>query len=226
MFPSKVTTVEDAVRHLKTGMTLMSGGFQCCGIPETLLKAVSGTDAADLTVITLSTALKGRGTGILIHEGKVRKLYVSHIGSNTETVEKTLNGELECVFVPQGTLAERIRAGGSGLGGILTPTGLGTPIADGKEILTVNGKEYLLELPLHADIAFIHAWKADTMGNLAYHYSARNYNPLMAMAADFVIAEAETIVEAGELGPDEIETPACVVDVVVQGEPVRARWEV
>jgi acetate CoA/acetoacetate CoA-transferase alpha subunit len=153
-----------------------------------------------------------------VHENRIRHITCSHIGSNTETVEKVLAGELEVTFVPQGTLCERVRAGGAGIGGVLTPTGLGTPIAAGKQIINVDGRDYLLEKPLRADVALIRAWKVDKMGNAVYHRTARNFNQVFATAADWVIVEAEEIVETGELDPDLIMTPGALVDAVVQAE--------
>ena len=225
MAKSKVVSVEEAVSHIKSGMTIMIPGFVNCGVPDTLINAIIQSGATDFNVISNNTSVKGKGIGRLVHENRIKHITCSHIGSNTETVEKVVNGEINVTFTPQGTLCERIRAGGAGIGGILTPTGLGTPMEEGKQIIEVNGKKYLLELPLHADVAILHAWKADKIGNLVYRHTARNFNPIMATAADFVIVEAEQIVEVGELDPDVIVTPNCLVDLIVQGEPTHGRFE-
>ena len=225
MARNKVVSVEEAVTHVKSGMTVMLPGFVNCGVPETLIKAVVEAGVTDLDVISNNTSVKGRGIGRLVSAGRIRHITCSHIGSNTETVEKVVKGEINVTFTPQGTLCERIRAGGAGIGGILTPTGLGTPMQEGKEVIEVDGKKYLLELPLHADVALLHAWKADKMGNLIYRHTAKNFNPIMATAADFVIVEAEEIVEIGELEPDYIMTPGTLVDLIVQGAPTQGRFQ-
>ncbi len=214
----KVVSVETAARNVKSGQTVMIPGFVNVGVPETLIKEIIASGCTDLKVISNNTSIKGKGIGLLIHENRIKHITCSHIGNNTETVEKFVAGEIDVTFVPQGTLCERIRAGGAGIGGILTPTGLGTPIEDGKQIIEVGGKKYLLELPLRADVALIHAWKADRMGNVVYRRASRNFNAIMAAAADLVIVEAEQIVETGTLDPDIVVTPGCLVDMVVQAE--------
>lgn len=216
---SKVVTLDQAMERCYSGMTVMLPGFVNCGVPETLIQGLIEKGITDLDVISNNTSIKGVGIGRLVHEKRIKHLTCSHIGNNTETIEQVVNGEINVTFTPQGTLCERMRAGGAGLGGVLTPTGLGTPMEEGKQVLEVNGKKYILELPLHADVAFIHAWKADKMGNLVYRHTARNFNPIMATAADFVIVEAEEIVEVGELDPDNIHTPGCLVDMIVKGVP-------
>jgi acetate CoA/acetoacetate CoA-transferase alpha subunit len=193
----------------------MIPGFVNCGVPETLIKGLIKKDVRDIRLISNNTSIKGRGIGLLIAERRIKHITCSHIGSNTETVEQVVAGELDVTFVPQGTLCERVRAGGAGIGGILTPTGLGTPIAEGKEVVTVDGKDFLLEKPLRGDIALIHAWKADRIGNAVYPRTARNFNQLWATAADWVILEAEEVVEVGELDPDLIMTPGALVDRIV-----------
>nr|WP_279388488.1 3-oxoacid CoA-transferase subunit A [Anaerospora hongkongensis] len=170
-----------------------------------------------LTVIANDTAFPDKGIGKLVVDGRLKKVIVSHIGTNPETGRQMNTGKIEVELVPQGTLAERVRAGGAGLGGILTPTGIGTMVAEGKEVITVDGKEFLLEKPLRADVALIKAYQADTAGNLLFRRSARNFNPLMAMAAKVVIVEAENIVEAGQIDPDQVMTPGIFVDWIVQG---------
>lgn len=170
----------------------------------------------DLTLISNDTGVQGDGVGMLISADAVTKLIASHIGTNPETGRRMIDGRLSVELVPQGTLAERIRCGGAGLGGVLTPTGVGTIAAEGKQEFVIDGRAYLLETPLRADIALIKAWKADRRGNLVYRRSARNFNPVMAMAADLVIAEVEEIVDVGELDPDQIMTPGIFVDVLTR----------
>ncbi|MDR0936433.1 MAG: CoA transferase subunit A [Oscillospiraceae bacterium] len=216
MAKSKVTTIETAVERVKDGQTVLIPGFVNVGVPETLIKAIIKNDVKDINVISNNTSVKGQGIGLLVHDGRIKHITCSHIGSNTETVEKVVAGELNVTFVPQGTLCERVRAGGAGIGGVLTPTGLGTPIAEGKPVINVDGKDYLLEKALRGDVALIHAWKADEMGNVVYHRTARNFNQVWATAADWVIVEAEEIVPVGSLDPDAIMTPGALVDAVVQ----------
>ena len=212
---NKIVQNEEIVALFKDGMTIMFGGFMGVGTPTSLVSALTNKGVKDLTIIVNDTAFPETGVGPLIVNKQVRKVITSHIGSNPETGRQMIAGETEVQLVPQGTLAEQIRAGGSGLGGILTPTGIGTVVETGKQKLIVNGKEYLLELPLRADIALLKAYKADTAGNLIYRKSARNFNPIMALAADLVIVEVKEIVEVGQLDPDEIMTPGILVDKVV-----------
>lgn len=218
MAKSKVVSIDEAMKHVKSGMTVMIPGFVNCGVPETLIKAVIASGYTDFNIISNNTSVQGRGIGLLVHENRIKHITCSHIGSNKETVAKVVAGEIDVTFTPQGTLCERIRAGGAGIGGILTPTGLGTPMEAGKQIIEVDGKRYILETPLHADLALIHAWKVDKMGNCIFRHTARNFNSIMATAADLVIVEAEEIVEVGELEPDYIMTPGCLVDFIVQGK--------
>ncbi len=208
--------MDKAMEKLSDGMTVLIPGFVNCGVPETLIKAIIEKGCTDLSVISNNTSIKGRGIGLLVQENRIKHLTCSHIGNNTETVEKVVAGEIDLTFVPQGTLCERVRAGGAGIGGILTPTGLGTLIGEGKPVIEVDGKKYLLEKPLRADVALIHAWKADKMGNLVFRRTARNFNQIFSTAADLVIVEAEQIVEVGDLDPDVIHTPGCLVDMIVQ----------
>lgn len=215
---NKVTTIAQALESVQDGMTVMIGGFLAVGTPELLVDALLAKGTKDLTVIANDTAFPGKGIGKLVVNRRLQKAIVSHIGTNPETGRQMNAGELQVELVPQGTLAERIRAGGAGLGGILTPTGLGTMIAEGKDMIVVDGREYLLEKYLKADVALIKAHTADTAGNLLFHRSARNFNPLMAMAAGTVIVQAENIVEAGHIDPDQVMTPGIVVDWIVRGE--------
>lgn len=221
----KRTTAVKSVDRVTDGMTLMMGGFGLCGIPENLIKALLKKGCKDLTIISNNGGVDDAGIGLLIANGQVKKMISSYIGENkaleTRMIEKTLDVELN----PQGTLAERIRAGGAGIAGFFTPTGVGTVIADGKEVREFDGREYVLERGLRANVAFIKAYKADTHGNLTYRKTARNFNPIMATAADFVIAEAEVVVEAGQLDADEIMTPGIFVDAVIQGEDYEKRIE-
>lgn len=213
---NKVAKLENALARITDDQVIMIGGFLATGTPETLINGLLKKGVKNITVIANDTSFVDRGVGKLVVAKQVKKVIVSHIGTNKETGRQMTTGEMEVELVPQGTLAERIRCGGAGLGGILTPTGVGTVVANGKETLTRDGKTYLLELPLTADIALLKAWKADKYGNLIFHRSARNFNPVMAMAAKFVIVEAEEIVETGTLDPDEIMTPGAVIDMVIK----------
>lgn len=215
---NKVTTITQALESVQDGMTVMIGGFLAVGTPEMLVDALLAKGTKELTVIANDTAFPDKGIGKLVVNRRLQKAIVSHIGTNPETGRQMNAGELQVELVPQGTLAERIRAGGAGLGGILTPTGLGTIIAEGKDMIVIDGREYLLEKYLKADVALIKAHTADTAGNLLFHRSARNFNPLMAMAAGTVIVQAENIVEAGHIDPDQVMTPGIVVDWIVRGE--------
>ncbi len=214
---NKVSTKQEAAKLFSYGQVLMIGGFLAVGTPETLVDTLVESNVGGLTIIANDTAYVGKGVGKLVVNKQVRKAIVSHIGTNPETGRQMHAGELDVELTPQGSLAEKIRCGGSGLGGVLTPTGVGTLVEKDKETKEIDGKKYLLELPLHADIALIKAAKADRFGNLVYRRSSRNFNPLMAMAADFVIVEAEQIVETGTLDPDEIMTPGVLVNMIIQG---------
>lgn len=214
---NKVISVEEAISKIPNGASIMIGGFMEVGAPHTLLNAISAADLHDLTAVSNGAGkLKDVGICRLIWEKRVKRLITTHIGSNPEAGRQMLSGEMEVELVPQGSMAERIRCGGYGLGGVLTPTGVGTLAAEGKEVISCDGKSYLLEKPLHADVALIRAQKADKFGNLVYHRLARNFNPLMAMAADMVIVEVEEIVEVGELDPDNVSTPGICVDWIVK----------
>lgn len=212
----KFITIEQAVAQIKDGMTVMIGGFLANGTPNRIVDALAGSGVRDLTIICNDTAFPDRGVGQLVVNRQVKKLYTSHIGTNPASGEQYNSGELAIEFCPQGTLAERIRCGGNGLGGILTPTGLGTMVAEGKKVITVAGRDYLLETPLHADIALVGASLADRAGNLVYRGTSQNFNPLMATAADVVIVEAGELVEVGTIAPEAVHTPAIFVDYIVQ----------
>jgi len=212
---NKETLIEDALAAIKSSMTIMSNGFMGVKSAETLIDAIVEKGIKDLTLISTDTATPNVGPGKLIHGRNVKKLYASHIGLNPETGSLMNSGELEVELVPQGTLAERIRCGGSGLGGVLTPTGIGTEVEEGKQKITVDGKDFLLELPLHADVAIIKASVCDRAGNIFYRGTSKNFSTVMAMAADYVIVEADEIVEIGELGPEQIMTPGIFVNAIV-----------
>lgn len=210
----KEITLEDAVSKIKDGMTVMVGGFLAAGGPLTIIDAMVEKGVKDLTVICNDTAFPDKSLGKLIVNHQIKKMIVTHIGTNPETANQMNAGELEVEFVPQGTLAERIRAKGAGLGGVLTQTGLGTMVAEGKEIVVVDGKEYLLEKPLGADVAILGASIADEAGNLIYNGTTQNFNPLMATAAEIVIVEANKVVKTGELAPESVHTPGIFVDYI------------
>lgn len=214
---SKVVTAAKVLEEIKDGATVMIGGFLGVGTPESLVDALVTRGVKDLTVIGNDTAFPDKGIGKLVVNRQLKKVIVSHIGTNPETGRQMNAGELDVELVPQGSLAEKIRSGGAGLGGVLTPTGIGTIVEEGKQKLVIDGKEYLLEKPLKADVALIKAYKADTAGNLVFRRTARNFNPLMAPAAGVVIVEAEHIVPAGEIDPDMVMTPGIFVDWIVEG---------
>jgi len=208
-------SIQAAVAQIPDGASLMIGGFMGVGTPERLIDELVHQGKRDLTVIANDNARPGEGIGKLVDAGLVGKTIASHIGLNPETQRQMLAGSMEVELVPQGTLIERIRAGGFGLGGVLTPTGVGTVVEEGKRKLEVDGKEFLLETALRADFALVHAFLADYLGNLAYALTARNFNPVIAMAADTVIATSENIVPVGVISPDAVTTPAVVVDYLI-----------
>ena len=211
---SKVVSKEEAIAKFHDGQTIMFGDWHGEHSAEELITGMLEKGVKDISAIAVSGGMPDQGLGRLIHEKLVKDLITTHIGLNPEARDQMFAGELNVEFVPQGTFAERIRCGGAGLGGCLTPTGVGTDIEKGKQKLTIDGKEYLLELPLHADVALIKAWKADTIGNIAFRYTGRATNSYMAFAADIVIVEVEELVEVGELGPDDIDVPAPIIDMV------------
>lgn len=215
---NKIVTIEEAISHIKDGMTVMIGGFLAVGTPEKLVDSLVEKGVKNLTIIANDTGFPDKGIGKLIVNKQAKKTIASHIGTNPETGRQMNEKEMDVELVPQGTLAERIRCGGAGLGGFLTETGLGTVIEEGKEKVIVNDKEYLLELPLKADIALLFGSKVDKKGNIYYNQATRNFNPLMAMAADTVIVEAEELLEVGELDPNCVVTPSIFVDYIVKGD--------
>lgn len=213
-----VASAAEAIQHMKDGCTLMSGGFGLSGNPENLIRALRVKGTKDLEIISNNCGTTDMGLGILLANGQVRKMISSYVGENSIFAEKFLSGELEVELNPQGTLAERIRAGGAGIPAFYTPTGVGTKVAEGKETREFGGREFVLETALHADVAFVKAYKADRWGNLVFRKTARNFNPIMAPAATITIAEVEELVEVGDLDPDHIHTPGIYVQHVVVGE--------
>ena len=211
----KNISVHDAVAMIPVGATLMIGGFMGVGSAEPIIDELVRQQKRELTVIANDTATPGVGIGKLVRARLVSRAVVSHIGLNPETQQQMMSGELQVDLVPQGTLVERIRAGGFGLGGILTPTGVGTVVEQGRRKIAVDGRDYLLEPALRGDFALVHAFVADYLGNLAYALTARNFNPLIAMAANTVLAQAENVVPVGVIAPDHVVTPAPVVDYLV-----------
>lgn len=203
---------EAAAALIPEGARLMIGGFMAVGTPERMIDALVARGVGRLTIIANDTAMPGKGIGKLVSAGLVARVITSHIGLNPETQAKMIAGEIEVELVPQGTLVERIRAGGMGLGGVLTPTGLGTEVENGKPTIEVDGQRFLVETPLKADFALIGAWQADYVGNLSYLLTAHNFNPVMALAGKTVIAEPESIVPVGVIPPDSVKTPGVLVD--------------
>ena len=218
-----VASADAAVADVPDGAVIMSGGFGLCGNPENLIAALHRKGAKNLTIISNNCGTTELGLGILLQARQVKKMVASYVGENKEFERQLLAGELEVELTPQGTLAERIRAAGCGIGGFFTPTGVGTEIAKGKESRTIDGRDYLLEMPLQADFAFIRAWKADAWGNCLFRETARNFSPLMAMAAKVTIVEAEHLVEVGEIDPDQVHTPSIFVQRIFQGRDYQ-KW--
>ncbi|MGL5256574.1 MAG: acetate CoA-transferase subunit alpha [Proteocatella sp.] len=213
----KVVEISQVMDLVKDGMTIMVGGFLACGTPEKLIDAIVEKGVKDITLICNDTGFVDRGVGKWVVNKQVKHTIASHVGTNKETGNQMNSGEMKVTLVPQGTLAEQVRAGGAGLGGVLTPTGLGTIVEEGKQKITVDGKEYLLETAIRADLALLFGNIVDKKGNIVYEKSTRNFNLLMAMAADTVIVEAEKIVEVGEIDPNMVMTPGVCVNYIVQG---------
>ena len=214
-----------AVALVPDGASILMGGFGLCGIPETLIQALHARGTRDLTVISNNAGIDDFGIGILLRARQVRKMIATYVGENKEFERQFLSGELAVDLVPQGTFAERIRAGGAGIGGFFTPTGYGTLAAEGKETRIIDGRPYVLEAPLSADFAFVKAWKGDRHGNLIYRRTARNFNPVMATAGRITIAEVEELVEPGALDPDQVVTPGIFVKQVIVGAHYEKRIE-
>ena len=213
---NKIKTPREAIRQIEDGCAIMIGGFLGCGVPEILIDALIEKGSKNLTIIANDAAAPQKSIGKLLSLGRIKKLIISHTGLNPQASQMINSDQIECIFIPQGTLAERIRAQAFGLGGILTPAGIGTIAADGKQIIKADGKDYLLELPLKADFALIKAHKADGFGNAVYKSSARNFNPIMAGAADITILSADEIVLTGDIDPDTVETSGILIDIVTE----------
>lgn len=220
-----VNGVEEALDGIKDGMTLMLGGFGLCGIPENSIAQMVKMGVKDLTCISNNAGVDDFGLGLLLQNRQIRKMISSYVGENDEFERQMLSGELEVDLIPQGSLAERCRAGGAGIPAFFTPAGYGTEIAEGKEVRVFNGKPHILESALTADFAIVKAWKGDTEGNLVYKSTARNFNPMMAMAGKITIAEVEELVPAGELDPNFIHTPGIFVQRIFQGSTFEKRIE-
>jgi len=220
-----VANAEAAIQDIGDGAVIMFGGFGLCGIPENCIKALVKKGPKNLTCISNNAGVDDFGIGLMLHQRQVRKMVSSYVGENAEFERQMLSGELEVELIPQGTLATRCMAAGYGMPAIYTPAGVGTEVADGKEVRNFNGKDYLLEYAFNADFAIVKAWKGDTDGNLIYHETARNFNPLMAMAGKITIAEVEELVQPGELNPDFIHTPGVYVHRIFQGVKYEKRIE-
>jgi len=220
-----VNNVEEALKGIEDGMTLMLGGFGLCGIPENSIAQLVKLKVKDLTCISNNAGVDDFGLGLLLQQKQVKKMISSYVGENDEFERQMLSGELEVDLIPQGSLAERCRAGGAGIPAFFTPAGYGTEVAEGKEVRVFNGKPHILETALTADFAIVKAWKGDTEGNLVYKATARNFNPMMATAGKITIAEVEELVPVGELDPNDIHTPGIFVQRIFKGEKFEKRIE-
>lgn len=225
MINKVVMTADEAVGDIKDGMTLVVGGFGLCGIPENLIAALVRSNVRDLTCVSNNAGVDDWGLGLLLQTRQIRKMVSSYVGENAEFERQFLAGELEVEFVPQGTLAERMRAGGSGIPAFFTPAGYGTVVAEGKETREFDGKNYVMERGIVGDFSLVAAWKADRYGNLVFRKTARNFNPVAAMAGRICVAEVEELVEVGQLDPDQIHTPGIYVDRIVVGSEYEKRIE-
>ena len=221
----KVKNAKEACEGIKDGMTLMLGGFGLCGIPENSIKELVNLNVTGITCISNNAGVDDFGLGLLLQKKQIKKMISSYVGENDEFERQMLSGELEVDLIPQGSLAERCRAGGAGIPAFYTPAGYGTEVAEGKEIRDFNGKPHILEMALTADFAIVKAWKGDTDGNLIFKGTARNFNPMMAMAGKITIAEVEELVEPGELNPNEIHTPGIFIQRIFQGVDYEKRIE-
>jgi 3-oxoacid CoA-transferase subunit A len=222
VFPDATAALAGALRD---GMTIMSGGFGLCGVPQALIDAIRASGVTGLTIVSNNAGIDGAGLGILLESRQVRRMVSSYVGENKTFMQQYLAGELEIEFNPQGTLAERIRAGGAGIPAFFTRTGAGTAVAEGKETRQFDGQDYIMERGLVADLAIVHAWRGDTEGNLIYRKTARNFNPIMATAAKLTVAEVEELLEPGELDPDHIITPGVYVQRIVKLDHLDKRIE-
>lgn len=220
-----VSGAEEAIKGIESGMTLMLGGFGLCGIPEKCINALTQTSVKDLTCISNNAGVDDFGLGLLLQQKQIKKMVSSYVGENDEFERQMLSGELEVDLIPQGSLAERCRAGGAGIPAFFTPAGYGTEVAEGKEVRVFDGKPHILESALTADFAIVKAWKGDKYGNLVFKGTARNFNPVMAMAGKITIAEVEELVEPGELDPNQIHTPGIFIQRIFQGTGYEKRIE-
>src|SRR5215467_9026372 len=214
----RIPSADAAIANLRDGMTVLMGGFGLCGIPENLIAAVRRKGSKELTFVSNNAGVDDFGIGLLLQNRQVKKMISTYVGENKLFEQLVLSGELQVELNPQGTFAERIRAGGAGIPAFYTPTGFGTMVAEGKETREFDGRQYVLERGIRGDFAFIKAWKGDRWGNLIYRKTARNFNPMMATAADYVIAEVEELVELGSLDPDNVHTPGLYVNAIFQGK--------
>ncbi len=221
----RISSADEAIEKLSDGATILKGGIGLCGIPENLIAAVRRKGTKDLTVASNNAGVDDFGIGLLLQNRQVKKMISTYVGENKLFEQLVLSGELQVELNPQGTFAERIRAGGAGIPAFYTPTGYGTMVADGKETREFDGRQYVLERGLRGDFAFIKAWKGDRWGNLIYRKTARNFNPMMATAADYVIAEVEQLVDLGQLPPDQIHTPGIFINAIFQGQNYEKRIE-
>jgi 3-oxoacid CoA-transferase subunit A len=222
----RTASPDAALANLRDGMTILIGGFGLCGIPENLINAVHRKGTRDLTIVSNNAGVEDCGVGVLLQTRQVKKMISTYIGGNKLFEQLALTGELQLELNPQGTLSERLRAGGAGIPAFYTPTGYGTVVAEGKETRDFGGRMYVLERALRGDFAFVKAWKGDRWGNLVYRKTARNLNPMMATAADYVIAEVEELVEPGQINPDQVHTPGIYVDAIFQGAHFEKRIEI
>lgn len=225
MINKEVKSIDEAIQGVESNMTFMLGGFGLCGIPENCIDALSKSGIKGLTCISNNAGVDDFGLGLLLQKRQIKKMISSYVGENAEFERQMLSGELEVDLIPQGSLAERCRAGGAGIPAFFTPAGYGTEIAEGKEVREYNGQPHILETALEADFAFVKAWKGDTAGNLIYKGTARNFNPMMAMAGKITVAEVEHLVPAGELDPASIHTPGIFVQRIIQGSNYEKRIE-
>jgi 3-oxoacid CoA-transferase subunit A len=221
----RIASAHAAIANLRDSMTVLMGGFGLCGIPEKLIAAVRAKGTRDLTIVSNNAGVDDFGIGLLLQNRQVKKMVSSYVGENKLFEQLVMSGELQIELNPQGTLAERIRAGGAGIPAFYTPTGYGTVVAEGKETREFDGRPYVLERAIRGDFAFVKAWKGDRWGNLVFHKTARNFNPMMATAANYVIAEVEQLVEPGELDPEQVHTPGIYIDAIFVGAPYEKRIE-
>ncbi len=221
----RIASADAAIDKIRDGATILMGGFGLCGIPENLIAAIRRKGTKDLTIVSNNAGVDDFGIGVLLQQRQVKKMISTYVGENKLFEQLVLSGELQVELNPQGTLSERLRAGGAGIPAFYTPTGYGTMVAEGKETREFDGRHYVLERGLRGDFAFIKAWKGDRWGNLIYRKTARNFNPMMATAADYVIAEVEELVELGQLDPNQVHTPGIFIDAIFQGQDYAKRIE-